>query len=273
VSRFTLDFALAEHFQLLGGELRVGERASPPAAPGTVWASGRRARAAHGDWRWFGLKIHARNVALDADLEMHLAPNAYVGLCRLADGEVNVCGLFRRAARSNTDSPEGVPARAPYVKGQKRHGVSLATAPTPAVTSIEWLRGAPGSPLARKLERADLDYDSLCAVAGLSLAPEAVDPAQCRIGDALTMIPPITGNGMSMAFESAEIACGPLTEYARGAWSWSEASAEIATQLQTAFARWASVLHRLLFSPTGRAAMPLVARSNAFWRATFNATR
>ena len=30
--------------------------------------------------------------------------------------------------------------------------------------------------------------------------------AECCIGDAITMIPPVTGNGMSMAFESAEMA-------------------------------------------------------------------
>ena len=47
-------------------------------------------------WRWFGLKVHARNVPLAAVLEMHVLPKGYVGLCRLKEGEVNVCGLFRR---------------------------------------------------------------------------------------------------------------------------------------------------------------------------------
>ena len=32
---------------------------------------------------------------LDADLEMHLASNGYVGLAKVERGKVNVCGLFR----------------------------------------------------------------------------------------------------------------------------------------------------------------------------------
>src|SRR5258706_378699 len=63
-----------------------------------VPATGRNAQSIENGWRWFGLKAHARHVSLTADLEMHVAPNGYVGLCRLADDEVNVCGLFRRRA-------------------------------------------------------------------------------------------------------------------------------------------------------------------------------
>jgi 2-polyprenyl-6-methoxyphenol hydroxylase-like FAD-dependent oxidoreductase len=38
------------------------------------------------------------------------------------------------------------------------------------------------------------------------------------------MIPPFTGNGMSMAFESAECALGPALDYASGKTSWSDAA-------------------------------------------------
>ena len=45
---------------------------------GIVRASGRRAQPVVDGWRWFGLKAHARNVRLKADLEMHLSPSAYL---------------------------------------------------------------------------------------------------------------------------------------------------------------------------------------------------
>ena len=51
--------------------------------------------------RWFGLKIHARNVPLVADLEMHVFPRGYVGLCKLTGGEVNICGLFLQMRGEN----------------------------------------------------------------------------------------------------------------------------------------------------------------------------
>lgn len=247
VSRFILDAALSSHFQKLDGELRVSERPRGEAHEGVVSASGRRAHPIENGWRWFGLKVHARGMTLEADLEMHVARDAYVGLCRLADGEVNVCGLFRRKAAE--------PARG---------------------ESMNWLRGAAGSRLFRRLECAEFDAESFCAVAGLSLRPQSIDQHQCRIGDALTMIPPITGNGMSMAFESAQLALEPLAAYARGEMVWSQTTATIADALQTAFAsrlRWAGLFHHVLFSRFGSAALRLMFCSERSWRAVFAATR
>ena len=248
VSRFHLDAALAEKFRSLGGDLREGERCREQNfGEGVVSAMGRRAQPVEHGWRWFGLKMHARGVALEADLEMHLARDSYVGLCRLADGEVNVCGLFRR----RTNEPG---------RGE----------------SMSWLRGLPGSKLFQRLERTEFDADSFCAVAGLSLRPQTIDPLVCRIGDALTMIPPITGNGMSMAFESAQLALEPLAAYALGGKQWAGATEEIAGALQQSFTarlRWAGFLHRVLFSRFSAPVLGLMASSERGWRAAFAATR
>lgn len=248
VSRFVLDAALARAFQELGGELRQGERwRGGDFGEAVVCAAGRRANATENGWRWFGLKVHARKVTLETDLEMHLGKNAYVGLCRLANGEVNACGLFRRRMNETED---GEP--------------------------MDWLRGEPGSPLFARLERAEFDTESFCAVAGLSLRPQSIDQSECRIGDALTMIPPITGNGMSMAFESAQTATGPLTDYARGKSSWQQTTGEIARSLRRNFARrlrWAEFLHRLIFSSAGAVMLPLLFRCGPIWRKSFALTR
>ena len=248
ISRYALDAALARRFQELGGNLHTGQRwHESEGAEGVVRATGRRAHPVENGWRWFGLKVHARNVALESDLEMHLSANAYVGLCRLPGGEVNVCGLFRRRVGD-----------------------------APREESIEWLRGARDLPLFTRLERAEFDEASFSAVAGLSLRPQVIDPHECRIGDALTMIPPITGNGMSMAFESAQLAVEPLLDYARGQRSWEQTKATIGKSLHRTFTRrlhWAALLHRLIFSSAGSMALPLLFRATPLWRTTFTLTR
>jgi len=248
VSRFHLDAALAEEFCRVGGELLTGERGSASAlGEGIVCAMGRRAQPVDNGWRWFGLKVHVRGVELEADLEMHVARDSYVGLGQLAGGEVNVCGLFRR--RTN----------------QPAHGESM-----------NWLRGEEHSVLFRRLARAEFAAESFCAVAGLSLRPQAIDERECRIGDALTMIPPITGNGMSMAFESAQLALEPLTAYARGNANWTDTTSRIARSLSKRFdrrLRWAGVFHRGLFSRLNWPGLRFLLRSECGWRLAFAATR
>jgi 2-polyprenyl-6-methoxyphenol hydroxylase-like FAD-dependent oxidoreductase len=187
LSRFAMDALLADHFRELGGELHENARwREGDFGEGIVRANGRRLQPPGEGGFWFGLKVHARHVPLAADLEVHGSQTGYVGFCRLKDGEVNVCGLFRRSA-SKPDAPR------PWT---------------------DVLRGQPGSPLWERLPGAVLDRDSFCSVAGLSLrACRAASQCECCIGDALTMIPPVTGNGMSMAFEAAEMAMDrwPLT--------------------------------------------------------------
>jgi len=251
LSRFTLDNALAGKFRELGGELLAGRRrGDEPEGEGVVRATGRRAQAEPRGARWFGLKAHARKVRLTADLEMHVSPQGYVGLCRLAGGVVNVCGLFRRRGGETDRQPD----------------------------RYELLRGPAGSRLRERLAAAEFEESSYCAVAALSLRPQrATDREDCCIGDAITMIPPVTGNGMSMAFESAELALEPLVAWSRGEISWAEATSQIARRCDAAFARrlaWAGWLQRLLLTPSlQNGLVALAARSDRFWRLAFEKTR
>jgi 2-polyprenyl-6-methoxyphenol hydroxylase-like FAD-dependent oxidoreductase len=173
-----------------------------------------------------------------------------VGLCRLAGGEVNICGLFR----------------------------SRTTVPNLAQAWREWLRGPSDSALHARLSSAEFDEGSFCSVAGLSLRQQrAARLNECAIGDALTMIPPVTGNGMSMAFESAELAIEPLAEFSADAISWEEARRRIAVACDSRFARrlaLAGVLQRALFTPWLRPALfHLASRSGRVWRVLFEGTR
>lgn len=252
LSRHALDALLAAQFRQLGGELRENERwRGADFSEGTVRASGRRSQPVVGGWRWFGLKVHARNVTLAADLEMHLAPSGYMGISRLKDDEVNVCGLFRRPATTTAGGP------------------------------LRWreiLRGAPGSLRHQRLAEAVFDEESFCSVAGLSLEPQrATESRDCCIGDTITMIPPVTGNGMSMAFESAEIAMGPLTAYSEGQITWAEAQQTIARHCDEAFAQrlaWAAWLQRMMFMPRFQNTLVLFApRWQWLWRVLLEKTR
>ncbi|HTY88950.1 MAG TPA: hypothetical protein VMB80_16000 [Candidatus Acidoferrum sp.] len=251
LSRFKLDALLAEKFRELGGQLLEGRRReAADFGEGMVRATGRHAQAEADGVRWFGLKAHARGVPLAADLEMHISSRGYVGLCRVEGGKVNVCGLFRR----RSGEPDRVEDRQ------------------------EWLRGLPGAPLRQKMAAAEFDEGSFCAVAGLSLRPcSAVNREDCCLGDAITMIPPVTGNGMSMAFESAELALEPLAGWSRGEISWTDARRQIARACDAAFARrlvWAKWLQRLLLAPALQNALVLLAaRSDGFWRLAFEKTR
>jgi 2-polyprenyl-6-methoxyphenol hydroxylase-like FAD-dependent oxidoreductase len=250
LSRYKLDALLAKQFVQLGGQLHTG-RSWPgyEGVEGLVHANGRRPTMGERGWGWFGLKVHARGVELAADLEMHAQPQGYVGLCRLGDGEVNVCGLFRRNGGA----------------GGEMAGRGA-------------LRGAAGTALAARLGPARFDASSFRAVAGLGLQPQrAGTQGECRVGDALTMIPPVTGNGMSMAFEAAELAIAPLVAWSQRALSWAQARAAIATGCDRRFGQrlaWARVLQCLMFSRLiSGASARLLLGSGPLWRLLFQRTR
>jgi 2-polyprenyl-6-methoxyphenol hydroxylase-like FAD-dependent oxidoreductase len=249
LSRHALDSSLAQEFQRIGGTLNSNARKSENNfGEGVVRASGRRAHPTENGFHWFGLKVHATNVNLAADLEMHVSADNYVGVNRINNGEVNVCGLFRGRPGDTRES------------------------------RFDLLRGKPGSPLREQLASARFDESSFCSVAGLSLKPQrALDKTECCIGDAVTMIPPVTGNGMSMAFESAEIAIDPLSKYSRGEINWTEAREAVAHACDHAFAErlaWARRLQWLMFSPLLRTPVgKLLLRSDGLWHFMFARTR
>lgn len=251
ISRWSLDAALAEEFRRLGGELRERERKREiHAVEFVVHANGRQMQPVESGWRWFGMKAHARNVSLQADLEMFLNRDSYVGVSCLPGGEVNICGLFRRRTGDAVSSP----------------------------TAREWFKCIPHPKLQERLASAQFDESSFCSVGGLSLRPQrAAQSRQCRVGDAITMIPPLTGNGMSMAFESAEIAIAPLAASSRGEIPWRQAQQQVAHDCDVRFARrlrWARWLQTLAFSPVGRpVTLGAVAHCNWLWRAWFLLTR
>ena len=232
LSRFVLDQRLSEMFVKNGGELRTDSRQKADGEESRVWCAGRR--PVRGDW--LGLKCHVRNVELTADLEMHLARNGYVGLARIEDGLTNVCGLFRLG------------------EGQAGRGVETLRQylVTGGLNSL-WEQLAPG-----------VVEDSFLGVAGFQLGWPASPGHGVSLGDAGGMIPPFTGNGMSMAFESAELAVQPLCAWQAGRRSWDHTTSAIAAASRRRFRGRmfaARVMHPFLTGRQGQGFLAAVSRS------------
>jgi len=225
LSRYEFDRFLVQELTKAGGEIQTGHRIPPQPAEGTVLATGRHPSAKQHGWRWFGLKAHARNVNLEAGLEMHLSSHGYIGLCRIENNQVNICGLFR----------------------------SRSPVPDLANSWKTWLAGDLNSLLHKRVCHAGWDDSSFTSIAALSLAPQRASVrAGLRIGDALTMIPPVTGNGMSMAIEGADLATNPLVDWSSNKLDWDSAVQKVATNLDAAFAprlRHARWLQHAMFDP------------------------
>jgi flavin-dependent dehydrogenase len=233
ISRHSLDRILRDRVISLGGEVIEGSRQARKPREGLVWAAGRIPSTS----RWIGLKCHYQGLAMIADLEMHLGSNGYVGLAGVEGGRVNVCGLFHvdRSLRGN--------------------GSELLT---------RYLQDGGNEALAARLAESQPDPGSFCAVAGFELGRQDADPGLCVVGDAESMIPPFTGNGMSMAFESAELALDPLVSWSQGKIPWDHCVSAIRDRLHRRFRKRmtaAQALHPLLLHSGGRQVIETMARA------------
>jgi menaquinone-9 beta-reductase len=206
ISRHTLDARLATAFASAGGDLRTQTRASETEAPpGRVFAVGRRRKGPH----WVGLKVHARNLELVNDFEVHLGERCYVGLSRLEDGAINVCGIF---------APQEHP----------KQGVDLL---------LSYLESAGLAELAGRIRASEVDPASSCVTAAPLGNWRVPRSRELRLGDACATIPPFTGNGLAMALQGAAIAVGPLLAYSCGASPWEKTVGAVASAQRTRFRR------------------------------------
>lgn len=231
ISRHVLDERLWLHAVNLGTDIRTGIRARPEPREGLVWTAGRRPK----NGTWIGLKAHVRGLPVSADLEMHMGTNGYAGLAGVEDGWTNVCGLFR------------------IDRGLRPNGPGLL---------LSYLEAGGNHALAEALRGSEWREHSFSAVAGFSLGRQTAIPGLLALGDAESMIPPFTGNGMSMAFQAAEIAIDPLVAWSRDEQSWQAATNTIRRMLRHRFRRRlaaAGAMHPLLLGDAGRSLLQTLA--------------
>lgn len=225
ISRYRLDRRLCERALELGAKIETSSRLTiQPHQAGFVRASGR----VPAQGKWLGLKGHFRGLKPRSDLEMHTGARAYLGITPVEDGWYNVCGLFE--VDRNLDA---------------KHEQLL----------IEHLHQNGNHQLAETLAEAQWREGSFCAVAGFDLGRQIPTPGILSLGDSHAIIPPFTGNGMSMAFQSVETALPDLVAYARGEIQWQDALERIEARLRRLFrkrltaSRW---LHPWLFRSATR---------------------
>ncbi len=234
MSRWEMDERLRRVFEEEGGVLRTNDRAKPVPREGLVWAAGRHLEK---ESQLLGLKGHFEGLNLEGYLEMHIGEGSYIGLTPITpDGSlVNVCGLFKKRKNRKGENP--------IVDALRHSGLEV---------------------LADRLDRATMDPKSLTGISGFHLGSQGAESALCTLGDAERMIPPFTGNGMSMAFESAECALPHLFRYHSGEVSWEEAKKRIRCSLDERFrsrVKLALGLHRCLTNVVGRAILTSAACS------------
>lgn len=225
MSRWEMDERLRIRFEDIGGRLITKDRVQPELREGLVWAAGRRLEKKS---QLLGLKAHFEGVDLNGFLEMHIGVGAYVGLTPItSDGsKVNVCGLFKKGPRAKDVNP-----------------------------IVNVLRNCGLDTLSNRLEGARMDPVSLTGISGFQLGGQRVLDHFCSLGDSERMIPPFTGNGMSMAFESAECALPHLLNYCEGVETWGKVIEEVRDSLDKKFqkrVRLALQLHRCLTHEVGR---------------------
>jgi menaquinone-9 beta-reductase len=222
LSRYTMDLALLEAAAARGVtlycpaealgfapteagwsmELRIHGERSTLLARSLVIACGRHGRAGlrstqgSGPGNYVGVTCHYNNLSMPAQVSLYLFPGGYVGLNPVEGGRVNMGMLVQREAF-------------------QRAGATLAG----IIAAAERANPAYGA----MVEKALLDEESLLAVAPVSTnAPAAPWERVARVGDAVSMIPPLCGDGMAMALRSAELCATLADSYLAGRISLSQ---------------------------------------------------
>ncbi|MFD0710834.1 NAD(P)/FAD-dependent oxidoreductase [Paenibacillus sp. GCM10027626] len=175
---------------------------------------------------YVGIKSHFKGIEMDAVVELYFFDGGYLGLAPVEDGTINAAALFKRSAF-----------------------------PTSPKTILEWIDTARSRnpKLDQKLANAVPVLGTQAAVApvNLSYKPQAWDEIP-QLGDAALMIPPLCGDGMSMALRSAQL-CAPLADrYLKGELSlsdWQHAYSQSVLQEFKGPMQWGRVLQTLVDRP------------------------
>jgi flavin-dependent dehydrogenase len=232
LSRLKLDARLAGRFESAGGNLQTGCRVPLEGdRPGMVWTTGHRPKRAP----FLGLKAHVRGLHLTADLEMHLTNWGYIGLCKIDDAVVNICGLFKRRSIQN-----------------RSHSILL-----------DYIRACGSEDLGSSLVSCEILEESSCAVAGLDYGIPSPEGPVLALGDARQLIPPFTGGGMAAAFAAAAEAVDPILRYARIEADWATTVCDVRLRLQRRLRlrlRLSRLIHPFLIEPKRQPLVVTMAR-------------
>ncbi len=253
ISRHAMDRIMSDQFKSMGGELCTGLRVASEKLldEGTVLASGRKPNTEK-DATWTGYKFHVQGLKLEADLEMHFIELGYVGMCQVEKGRVNVCGLMPSKLAAGLD------LRSDWK---------------------DFLRSNLHPKKHEALESAERIEGSTCCVSGISYDASQLSKSEplLKVGDRMSTIPPLTGNGMSLAIESAWLASEPIARYADSQQNWSQTLENLAALQTSSFQKRLAVsvpLQHVMMAPFMHGVREHVIKRLSFFHKTlFNLTR
>ncbi|MBP1156975.1 MULTISPECIES: NAD(P)/FAD-dependent oxidoreductase [unclassified Paenibacillus] len=175
---------------------------------------------------YMGVKSHFRGIPMEPVVELYFFSGGYLGLAPIEGGLVNAAALLKREAFRDTDK-----TIMGMIDAAARRNPKLSVKLAQAIP-------VPGSQAA-------------VAPVNLSRMPVAWEGIP-RVGDASLMVPPLCGDGMSMALRSARL-CVPLADgYLRGEISLSRWQREYTQSIQREFTgplRWGRLLQSLFSAP------------------------
>lgn len=175
---------------------------------------------------YLGVKSHFRGMEIEPVVELYFFSGGYLGIAPIEGGLVNVAALLSRKAFQNTE--------------KTILGIIEAAA-----------RRSPK--LYRKLAQAVPVPGTQAAVAPVHLSrnPLAWDLIP-HVGDASVMIPPLCGDGMSMALRSAELCASLADSYLHGKLTLAQWQHEYTQAVGREFAgplRWGRLINTMFGVP------------------------
>jgi flavin-dependent dehydrogenase len=198
------------------------------AAWGANPRSGLLGRKPNGSVRhtFMGVKSHFKGIEMEPVVELYFFPGGYLGISPIEGGLVNVTALLTRKSFKDTEKTilgmiEAAARRNPKLYQKLAQAVPVSGTQA-AVAPVD-------------LKRKPLAWD---------LIP--------HVGDAALMIPPLCGDGMSMALRSALMSVSLADSYLHGEISLSRWQHEYTQSIQREFKdplRWGRFLQWLLGVP------------------------
>ncbi len=264
ISRHLLDDELQKLFTKLGGTIHQKRIHKADFAAknieGIIWASGKEKQAhSKNTKQWIGIKAHIENMPIDG-LEMHTGGNpangGYIGLSPIEDNKINACGLF--------EVDKNISGKGSLLLKNYLTSIGL-------------------NKLNNRINKASIVDQSFSTVAGFSMGRQKSlknnKTNTLPIGDAAILIPPFTGNGMSIALESALLAGKCLLPYCRGEQNadWQQTTAKYHSIIQKKFRKRliaAKCIHPFFFRKSGRWILSSLAKTNLIpFRSLFSLLR
>lgn len=178
---------------------------------------------------YVGVKSHYSGISMPSQVELYFCEGGYIGISPIEDGFVNVAALLtlqlvQRSGKSVQEIMNEVSSTHPKLKNRLADGT-----PVPGTqVSVAPLR--------------------------LSEVPEPWSQFP-HVGDAMLMIPPLCGDGMSIALRSALLCSGWTDKYLKGEVSieeWQRGYTEEADREFKQLLRRARVIQKLAFAKSNR---------------------